>query len=192
MRSILCHKAGPSHLSPVLAYYFLSRCKFSTLTRSPSKSNIISRLYAQNPVFEIVHQESVKVYLNIYNGNVQQNPLCAASCVTKDLRISPRSTPTIFNCDANSVLVRAHLHTAVLMGSMHRTLLCSKLFIRRTWRSIYTSYMYNGNVQQNPLRAASCVTKDIAISRRFSLTNFYRRANSVLYSGQFLTHSRPN
>ena len=96
MRSILCHKAGSSHLSPVLAYDFLSRCNFSTLTRSPSKSNFISRLYAQNPVFEIVHQESVKVYLHIDNGNVQQNPLCAASCVTKDLPISPRSTPTIF------------------------------------------------------------------------------------------------
>ena len=32
-------------------------------------------LYAQNHVFEIVHDESVKVYRHImYNGNVQQNP----------------------------------------------------------------------------------------------------------------------
>ena len=36
----------------VLAYDFLSRCKFSRLTSSPSYSSV--RLYAQNPVFEIV------------------------------------------------------------------------------------------------------------------------------------------
>ena len=41
----------------------------------------IIRLYPQNPVFEIVHDESVKVYLHMYNGNVQQNPLCVESCV---------------------------------------------------------------------------------------------------------------
>ena len=84
---------------------------------------------------EIVRQQSVKVYLHIYNGNVQQNPLCAASCVTKDLPISLRFPPTIFYRDANSVLLQAHLCTAV--GSMRRTL-CSKLFIRRALRSIYT------------------------------------------------------
>ena len=32
---------------------------------------LINRLYAQDPVFEIVHKESVKVYLHMYNGNVQ-------------------------------------------------------------------------------------------------------------------------
>ena len=77
----------------------------------------------------------MKVYLHIYNGNVQQNPLCAASCITKDLPISPRFSPTIFYRDANSVLLQAHLCTVV--GSMRRTL-CSKLFIRRALRSIYT------------------------------------------------------
>ena len=50
-----------------------------------------SRLYAKNPVFEIVHEESVKVYhLHIYNGNIQQNPLCVESCVTEEFNISPR------------------------------------------------------------------------------------------------------
>ena len=43
----------------------------------------VNRLYAQNPVFEIVHDESVNVYPDMYNGNVQQNPLCVESCVTK-------------------------------------------------------------------------------------------------------------
>ena len=61
MRSILCHE-GSSRLSPVLAYDFLSRCKFNTLTSTPLYSS--SRLYAQNPLFEIVHEESVMVYLH--------------------------------------------------------------------------------------------------------------------------------
>ena len=51
----------------------------------------IIRLYPQNPVFEIVHDESVKVYLHMYNGNVQQNPLCVESCVTKELSMYPCS-----------------------------------------------------------------------------------------------------
>ena len=97
-------KDRSSHLSSVLAYDFLSRCKFSTLTSTPLHS---SRLYAQNSVFEIVHQESVKVYLAhtyMYNRNVQQTPLCAASCVTEDIPISPRFSPTVFHRQANSAL----------------------------------------------------------------------------------------
>ena len=43
-----------------LSYDFLSRCEFSTPTSTPLDSSI-NRLYAQNPVFEIVHDESVKV-----------------------------------------------------------------------------------------------------------------------------------
>ena len=94
--------------SPVLAYDFLSRCKFS-----------IIRLYPQNPVFKIVHDKSVKVYLPMYNSNnVQQNPLCVESCVTKKFSISPLFSSTIFDPDANSVLLRAHLCTAV--DSMRR------------------------------------------------------------------------
>ena len=43
----------------------------------------INRLYAQNPLFEIVREESVKVYLHMYNGNVQQNlQSVVESCVT--------------------------------------------------------------------------------------------------------------
>ena len=50
-----------------------------------------SRLYAKNPVFEIVHEESVKVYhLHMYNGNIQQNSLCVESCVTEKFNISLR------------------------------------------------------------------------------------------------------
>ena len=149
-----CHNDS-SRLSPVLAYDFLLRCKFSTPT-STSLYSSINRLYAQNPGFEIVREESVKVYLHIHNGNVQQNPICVESCVTKEFSISPRP-------DTNSVLLRAHLCTAVdsmckknyvrnclrereglhsrhvllehlctavLIGSMRRTL-CSKLFMMR-------------------------------------------------------------
>ena len=104
-----CHNES-SHISPVLAYDFLSRCKFSTPTiNSTPLYSSINRLYAQNPVFEIVREESVKVYLHMYNGNVQQNPLCVGSCVTKEFSIFPRFSPIMFHPDANSVLLRAHL-----------------------------------------------------------------------------------
>ena len=103
-----CHNES-SHLSPILAYDFLSPCKFSTPTSTPLYSSI-NRLFAQNPVFEIV-RESVKVYLHMHKGNVQQNLIYVESCVTKDFSISPRLPPTMFDPDANSVLLRAHLCT---------------------------------------------------------------------------------
>ena len=62
--SICVESCVTKDLSPVLAYEFLSRCKFSTLTSTPLYS---TRLYAQNPVFENVHQQkSVNGYLHIY------------------------------------------------------------------------------------------------------------------------------
>ena len=39
---------------------------------------------------------------------------CAASCVTKDLPVSPRISPTIFYRDANSVLLHAPLYCSRL------------------------------------------------------------------------------
>ena len=54
----------------------------------------------------------------MYNGNVQQNPRCVESCVTKKFSMSPLFSSTIFDPDANSVLLRAHLCTAV--DSVHR------------------------------------------------------------------------
>ena len=86
-------------------------------TSTPLYSSV-NRLYAQNPVFEIVHDESVKVCLHMYNGNVQQGPLCVESCVTKEFSIFPRFSPTIFYRDANSVLLSAQLCTAVLIASV--------------------------------------------------------------------------
>ena len=50
-----------------------------THTSSKLLYSSIIRLYPQNPALEIVHDESVKVYLHMYNGNVQQNPLCVES-----------------------------------------------------------------------------------------------------------------
>ena len=58
----------------------------------------------------------------------------------------------MFDPDANSVLLRAHLCTAV--DSMRR-----KPWVRNCSRE--RKGLYNGNVQQNPLCAASCFTKDI-------------------------------
>ena len=100
------------HVSPRFSPTILSRCKSSAPTSTPLY-NSINRLYVQNPLFEIVRDEGVKVYLHImYNGNVQQNPLCVESCVTTEFSTSPRFSPTIFDPDANSVLLRAHLCTA--------------------------------------------------------------------------------
>ena len=114
----------------------------------------------------------------LYNGNVQQNPLCAASCVTKDIPISPRFLPMIFYLDANSVLLRAHLCTAV--DSMRR-----KPCVRNCSRE--REGLYNCNVQQNPLCTASCVTKNLHIFPRFSPTIFYRDANPVLLLAHLCT-----
>ena len=58
----------------------------------------------------------------------------------------------MFDPDENSVLLRAHLCTAV--DSMRR-----KLWVRNCSRE--RKDLYNWNVQQDPLCAASCFTKDI-------------------------------
>ena len=56
--------------------------KTHTHTSSTLLYSSIIRLYPHNPVFEIVRDESVKVYLHMYKGNVQQNLLCVEFCVT--------------------------------------------------------------------------------------------------------------
>ena len=129
-------------------------------------------------MFAMVDDESVKVYLHMYNGNVQQNHLCVESCVTKEFSISSRFSPTIFDPDANSNLLRAHLCTAV--DSMHR-----KPCVRNCSRE--REGLYSGNVPQDSLCAASCVTTDIPISPRFSPMSFYRDANSVLLLAHLYT-----
>ena len=113
-------------------------------------------------MFENV-QESVKVC----STAMFSRTLDAQHPVTKNLRISPRFSPTIFNRDANSVLLLAHLCTATI-GSMRRTLVrnCHEESVK-----VYLHNMYNGNVQQNPVPGSrqrecveSCVTKDFSIS----------------------------
>ena len=114
----------------------------------------------------------------MYNGNAQQNPLCVKSCVTKKFSMSSLFSSMIFYPDANSVLLRAHLCTAV--DYMRR-----KPCVRNCSRK--REGLFNGNVQQNPLCAASCVTKDIHISPRVSPAFFYRNANSVLLLAHLCT-----
>ena len=69
---ILCDW-GLFYLSSVLANDFWSPCTFSVLTSTPLYSSTptstslysrINRLYEQNPVFETVHDGSVKAYLH--------------------------------------------------------------------------------------------------------------------------------
>ena len=71
---------------------FLSRGKSSTVqctvffytpaqVDAPIMYSSINGLYAKNPVFEIVHEESVKVYhLHRYSGNIQQNSMRRILC----------------------------------------------------------------------------------------------------------------
>ena len=106
----------------------------SVPTSTPFYSSI-HRLYAQNPGFEIVREESAKVYLHMHNGNVQQNPLCVESCVTNGFSISPRLSPNMFDPDADSVLLRAHLCTAV-------DFMCRKACVRNCSRE--RKGLYNG------------------------------------------------
>ena len=127
-------------------------------------------------MFEVVHDESVKAYPHMYNGNVQQNPLCVESCVSEEFSISPRFSLTIFDPDANSILLRAHLCPAV----------DSKPCVRNCSRE--REGLYNGNVQQNSSCAASCVTH---LSPVLAYV-FYRRANPAPCGAQFLIHSSPN
>ena len=75
-----------------LAYVLLSRGKSSTVqctvffytpaqVDAPIMYSSINRHYAKNPVFEIVHEKSVKVYhLHMYNGNIQQNSMRRILC----------------------------------------------------------------------------------------------------------------
>ena len=60
------------------------------------------RLYAKNPVLEIVHEESAKLYhIHMFDGNIQQNPPCAESCVTEEFPISPRFSAAFFSSRCN-------------------------------------------------------------------------------------------
>ena len=171
--------------SPTIFY----RDANSVPTSTPFYSSI-NRLYAQNPVFEIVREESLKIYLHMHNGNVQQNPLCVESCVTNGFPISPRLSPTMFDPDANSVLLRAHLCTAV-------DFMCRKACVRNSSRE--RKGLYNGNALLTRLYTAAVLIGSMrrtlcsklfmvvfSIFPRFSTTIFYRDANSVLL--QILVH----
>ena len=88
----------------------------------------------------------------MFNRNVQQNPLLVEPCVTEESSLFPLFAPMIFDPHANSVLLRAHLCTAVFLlahlsasvsiGSMRRTLY-SKLFVMGAWKPIYTYVHWN-------------------------------------------------
>ena len=53
----------------------------------------------------------MKVYLHIHVQR-EQNPISAAFCVTKDLPISSRFSPTIFFRGANSILLSTPLYSS--------------------------------------------------------------------------------
>ena len=143
--SIPIGKRGPVNTSPRFSPTIFYRDANSVPTSTPFYSSI-NRLYAQNPGFEIVREESVKVYLHMHNENVQQNPLCVEFCVTNGFSISPRLSPTMFDPHANSVLLRAHLCTAV-------DFMCRKACVRNSSRE--SKGLYNGNVLLTHLYTAA-------------------------------------
>ena len=116
-------------------------------------------------MFEIVHDESVEVYLHMYNGNVQQNPLCVESCMTKEIQYSYEHTFTVVdsmrrksyvrNCSRereglyNGNVLLAHLS---LYSSINRLYAQNPVFevVHDESVKVYL-HMYNGNVQQDPL-----------------------------------------
>ena len=110
------------HISPRSRLRFFikmqSQCSYYYSTSTLLYSSII-RLYPQNPVFKIVHDESVKVYLPMYNGNVQQNPLCVESCVSSVL-----ACVFLSRCKF-SALTSTLLYSSRLCA---QKTLCSKLF----------------------------------------------------------------
>ena len=132
------------HISPRFSpTFFYQDANSVLLLNSTLLYSSIIRLYPQNPVLKIVHDESVKVCLHMYNGNVQQNPLCVESCVTEEFSMSPRFSSTIFDPDANSVLLRAHLCTAV--ESMRR-----KPFVRNCSRN--REIVQGSGIEHTPCR----------------------------------------
>ena len=174
MRSILSLRIFTA--LPGYRLQFFITIKFSTPTSTPLY-NSIDKFYAQNLVFEIVRTKSVKVYLHMYNGNVQQNPLCVESCVTKKFSIYPQFSPTIFDLDANSVLLRAHLCTAV--DSVRRKP-CTKI-VQENVKVCTTGMPSRTLYAQHP------VTKNLHIPPGFSPTIFYRDANPVLLLAHLCT-----
>ena len=143
--------------SPTIFY----RHAKSVPTSTPFFYSSINRFYAQNPVFDIVREESVNVYLHMHNRNVQQNPLSVESCVTNRYSISPRLPPTMFDPDANSVLLRAHLCTAL-------DFMCRQTCVRNCSRE--RKGLYNGNVLLAHLYTAAVL---IGFMRRTLCSKFF-------------------
>ena len=72
----------------------------------------------------IFHRQSMKVYLHMSNGNVQQNLLCAAFSHLQSSHLDPvLAYDFLSRCEA-------HFCTPVLLGSIRKTL-CLKLFMMR-------------------------------------------------------------
>ena len=85
----------------------------------------------------------------MHNGNVQQNPLCAASRVTKDLHISPRFSPTFFFFLSRCKFRRLTPLYSSTFSFLRRTL-CSKIVCWQ-YMEVYSIYkMDSENVEQNP------------------------------------------
>ena len=111
----------------------------------------------------------MSIYTYMYNGNFQQNPLCAASCVTKVLCISPRFSPTMFlKKNLNAPLLRfkfsALTSTPIYCSWLYaQKKLFSKLFMRRARESLFytcsceTQYRFDECICAAPVTAQNII-----------------------------------
>ena len=154
MMMMMCQGVDSTVCAENPLYDFLSRCKFSTRTSTLLYSSI-SRLYPQNPEKSVkvylpmyngnVLQNPLCVEScvtkkfstsplfssTIFDPDANSVPLRVTSTTLYSSKLYAQETLcTIFYQDANSVLLLAHFCTAVLLGSIHKTL-CLKLFMMR-------------------------------------------------------------
>ena len=133
-------------------------------TYTPLYSSSINRLYAQNPMFEIVYGESVIVYLHMYSGNVQQNPLFVESCFTKEYSISPGSRQRCLIPMQIQYSYKCYTSTPLYscINGLYAQNPVFEIIVREESVKVYL-HMYSGNVQQNPLCVEVCFTKEYSI-----------------------------
>lgn len=143
-----------------------SRCNLSTLTSTPLKSAVESIRETLRSKF--MGRGLISTYTHIlytYNVNLQQNPFCVESLVTKALTTSPSPRQYILCRDANSVHLRARTS---LCGSR----LCAKQCVRNLFhldsvKVCRTKMMRRTRYAQNP------VWRILTSLPWFSLTLFY-------------------
>ena len=80
-----------------------------------TQSSFLEGIFCAERCCVIVHRQSVKAYVQMHNGNVQQNPSCAASCHNESSHLSPVLAYDFLSRCKFSTPNIAHLCTAELV-----------------------------------------------------------------------------